>query len=140
VKFEHEPTWKKHMLKEPQERVRELVGDEGNRLEEATRTDYAPFFQFARASGLRLRECLLRWPEVDWDSRQIRKAGKGGKLVTVPITPSIRAILWPLRGQDPEHVFTYVAQRTRGGRLNGQRYPLTYSGVKIVWRRLRKRA
>jgi integrase len=140
VKFEHEPTWKKHMLKEPQERVRELVGDEGNRLEEATRTDYAPFFQFARASGLRLRECLLRWPEVDWDSRQIRKAGKGGKLVTVPITPSIRAILWPLRGHDPEHVFTYVAQRTRGGRLNGQRYPLTYSGVKIVWRRLRKRA
>ena len=99
-----------------------------------------PFFAFARASGLRLRECLLRWREVDWDARQIRKAGKGGKLIAVPITSAVRAILWPLRGHHAEHVFTYIAQRTRDGRVKGQRYPLTYSGVKIAWRRLRKRA
>jgi integrase len=140
VTFEHEPNWKEHMLKEPQERVRELVGDEGERLEAATRADYEPFFAFARASGLRLRECLLRWPEVNWDAGQIQKLGKGGKLVTTPITPTIRAILWPLRGHHAEHVFTYVARRTRGGRVKGQRYHLTYSGAKIVWRRLRKRA
>lgn len=140
AKFEHEPCWKEHMLKEPQERVRELVGDEGDRLEAATRSDYAPFFAFARAAGLRLRECLLRWPEVNWDAGQIQKLGKGRKLVTVPITPTIRAILWPLRGHNPDHVFTYIAKRTRGTRVKGRRYPLTYSGVKIVWRRLRKRA
>lgn len=140
VRFDREPNWRVHWLPEPQERVRELVGDEGDRLEAATRADYGPFFRFARASGLRLRECLLRWPEVDWDARQIRKAGKGGKLVAAPITSTIRAILWPLRGQNPEYVFTYVAQRTRNGRVKGQRYPLTYSGVKIAWRRLRKRA
>ena len=65
---------------EPQERVRELVGDEGERLEAATRDDYAPFFAFARASGLRLRQCVtLQWSEVDWGARQIRKAGKGGQ-------------------------------------------------------------
>ena len=61
-------------------------------------------------------------------------------MVTVPITPTIRAILWPLRGHDALHVFTYVAQRTRAGRLKDRRYPLTYSGVKITWRRLRKQA
>jgi integrase len=121
--------------------VRELVGDEGERLEDATRDDYAPFFAFVRASGLRLREYVtLQWPEVDWGARQIRKRGKGGKLVTVPITATIRKILWPLRGHHPEHVFTYVAQRTRDGRVQGQRYPLTYSGTKTAWRRLRKRA
>jgi integrase len=140
IRFDREPNWKAHWLPEPQERVRELVGDEGDRLEAATRADYGPFFDFARASGLRLRECLLRWPEVDWDTRQIRKLGKGGKLVSVPITSTIRAILWPLRGHHAEHVFTYIAQRTKGGKIKGQRYPLTYSGVKITWRRLRKRA
>jgi integrase len=60
--------------------------------------------------------------------------------VAVPITSAIRVILWPLRGHHREHVFTYVAMRTHGGRVKGQRYPLTYSGAKIVWRRLRKRA
>ena len=69
-----------------------------------------------------------------------REAGKGGKLVTVPITSTIREILWPLQGHHPEFVFTYVAQRTRDGRVQGERYPLTYRGVKIAWRRLRKRA
>jgi integrase len=137
VVFDREPHWRKHWLAEPQERVRELVGDEAERLAAATREDYAPFFAFARASGLRLNECLLRWPEVDWATKQIRKPGK---LVTVPITDTIRQILWPLRGHHPEFVFTYVAERSRDGRTAGERYPLTYSGVKIAWRRLRKRS
>ena len=37
-------------------------------------------------------------------------------------------------------MFTYQAQRTRDGRVKGERHPLTCSGVKIAWRRLRKRA
>jgi integrase len=140
VRFEHEPDWKKYWLGEPQERVRELVGDEGDRLDAATRQDYVPFFAFAKASGLRLRECLLKWQEVDWGARQVTKTGKGGKRVTIPITSTIRNILWPLRGHHREQAFTYVAKRTRDGKVKGERYPLTYSGVKIVWRRLRKRA
>src|SRR5262249_61368017 len=99
------PKGKRHWLVEPQERVRELVGDEGERLKAATRDDLAPFFAFARASGLRLKECVtLRWSEVDWGARQIRKTGKGGKLVTVPITSTIRKILWPLQGHHTEPV------------------------------------
>jgi integrase len=138
ARFDHEPNWREHKLAEPQERVRELVGDEGVRLDDATRDDLRPFFDFARASGLRLRECLLKWSEVDWEGGQIRKPGKGGKLVTVPITSDIRAILWALKGHHEVHIFTYVAARTRSGRIKGRRYPLTYSGVKTAWRRLRR--
>jgi len=142
VRFDHEPKWKNHMLPEPQERVRELIGDEGERLEAATRHDYLPFFNFVKASGLRRKECLLRWSELNWDAEQphIRKKGKGGKLVTVPITATIRAILSPLQGHHPDYVFTYVAMRTRNGKVRGQRYPLTKSGVNTAWRRLRKNA
>jgi integrase len=144
VRFHNEPRWRQHMLRVPQERVRELADDEAERLEAATRDDLAPFFAFARASGLRLRECLLRWDEVDWVARQIRKPGKGGKLVTIPITSAIRGILWPLRGHHPEHVFMFVAERTTGThgdkRVKGERYPVTYNGARNAWFQLRKRS
>jgi integrase len=130
------------MLPEPPERIRELHDDEAERLEAATRADFGPFFAFVRATGLRQRECVtLRWAEVNWSTRQIIKIGKGGKHVMTPITASVREILWPLRGHHPEFVFTYVAERTRGAaRVMGQRYPLTVSGVKTLWRRIRKAA
>jgi integrase len=144
VRFEHEPKWSKHLLPVPDERVRELSDDEADRLDAAIRDDYAPFFAFARASGLRLTECLLRWSEVKWTAGQIRKPGKGGKMVTVPITSTIRDILWPLQGHHPDFVFTYVCQRRGAGlhatRTKGQRYPLTYSGVHTYWQRLHKLA
>jgi integrase len=141
VVFTREPQWRKHRLPEPQERVRELIDDEGGRLEAATRDDYAPFFAFARASGLRLQRCVtLQWLDIDWGARQIRKPGKGARLETVPITATIREILWPLRGHHPERVFTYVAQHSHDGRVKGDRYPLTYRGVRSAWRELCKRA
>ena len=80
------------------------------------------------------------WDEVNWQGEQIVKGGKGCQLTTLPITDRIRAVLEPLRGHHEEFVFTYVAQRERDGREVGKRYPLTYSGVKIAWRRLRTKA
>jgi integrase len=141
LRFEHEPKWKNFWLPEPKERMRELHDDEAGRLDDAMREDWGPFFMFERASGLRLNECVtLRWTEVHWEAREITKEGKGGKVVTVPITPEIRAILWPLRGHHREFVFTYVAKRTRGKRVRGTRYRITYNGAKTQWRRLCKRA
>jgi integrase len=93
-----------------------------------------------RASGLRLNECLLRWSEVNWAAGQITKLGKGRRRVTVPLTPTIRAILEPLQGHHPEFVFTFVAGRTYSGRTKGRRYPLTYNGVSTIWRNIRRRA
>jgi integrase len=133
-----EPQWRKLWLPVRQEHPRELVGDEAERLEAATRDDYAPLFAFAMATGLRQSECLLLWSQVDFGARQIRKVGKGGNLVTMPITPTIREILWPLRGHHPEHVFTYVAARTYRGWVKGRRYPVTLAGLRAHWHRLRK--
>lgn len=141
MRFDHEPGWAKHMLDEPQERVRELRDDEADRLDDAIRPDYVPFFDYARASGQRLRECILRWPDVDWNAGTIVRPGKGKRRVIVPITPTIRATLLPLIGHHPEWVFTYVAARTRKPKhVKGQRYPITYNGVKIRWRRDRQTA
>jgi integrase len=140
VGFDREPGWRSHLLPEPTERVRELVGDEGDRLEAATRADMLPFFAFARASGFRLKECLLRWSEVNWAASQITKLGKGHKRITCPITPTIRAILEPLQGHHPEFVFTFVAMHNHSGRIKGRRYPLTYNGVSSMWQKLRRQA
>jgi integrase len=140
VRFDHEPKWRKLWLPEPEERVRELVGDEAERLEAATPDDVAPFFVFAAATGLRFSECFLKWPEVDWDAGQIRKPGKGGRRVTTPITSKVRSILWPLRGHHPIFVFTHVAQRSGPGRVRGERYPLNASAANKAWRKLRAEA
>jgi integrase len=145
VRFDHEPKWSKHLLKTPTERVRELSDDEADRLDAAMRDDYRPFFDFARATGWRLKECVtLRWSEVEGLTAnrrgQIVKLGKGGERVTVPITSEIRQILWPLQGHHREFVFTSVADRTVDGRVKGKRYPLTYAGVQSYWKRLRKRS
>ena len=51
----------------------------------------------------------LRWSEVNFGTRQIVRLGKGGRRVVFPITDTIREILFPLQGQHPEFVFTYVA-------------------------------
>ena len=49
IKFDRMINRRQHFLPEPDERVRELVGDEGQRIEEATRADYAL---------LRVRPCV----------------------------------------------------------------------------------
>ena len=134
VKFEHEPHWRKYFLAVPPERVRELSDDEADRIEQHMRDDYAPLFAFARATGLRLSECLLQWNEVDWKAKQIRKPGKGGKMVKAHITSTVREILWPLQGHHPDYVFTYVPL------LGGERRPITRTGLQSMWKRLRRRA
>ena len=124
------------MLPVPSERVRELSEEEEERLFAAVPPDYAPFVAFALTTGLRLAECLLKWNEVDDTAKQIRKPGKGSRLVTAPITSEVRAILQPLRGHHPEFVFTYMPQRPNG---SSERQPLTYGGVQTMWRRTRER-
>jgi integrase len=131
------------MLKEPIERVRELSESEAKALKTAIRSDYAPFFAFVHASGQRaFKECLLKWSEVNWSTRQIIKKGKQDRPITIPVTGEIAAILAPLIGHHEVWVFTYVAQRTRRRDevVKGRRYPITKSGAKTQWRRDCRRA
>ncbi|WP_159012443.1 site-specific integrase [Bradyrhizobium sp. S69] len=138
--FENEPDWEALLLPEPLERVRELQDSEAAALDEAMRDDYEAFFALVGASGMRLKECVtLRWTEVNFGTRQIVRTGKGGRRVVFPITPAVHEILFPLQGQHPEFCFTYVAVygNKRLGRVRGQRYPLTYTGAKTAWQRIR---
>jgi integrase len=136
VRFQHEPHWSDHLLP-TQVRVREVSEHEAELLD--TGDDYGRVIAFARASGLRLEECLLKWSEVQWDARQIVKRGKGDRLVTVPITVEISDILLPLRAHDPAHVFTYVFDHGVRGRAKGKRYPITVTAMQTYWKRLRQR-
>ena len=128
--------WRKHMMKEPDECVRELRGDEEAAMFAALRPDYHDVVRFALMTGCRLNECVsLRWKDVDWGGRQIWVLGKGKKHAPIPLPPSLRELLWPLQGQHDEFVFTYVAQRGTPDRRHGQRYPITYEGLKTAFRR-----
>jgi integrase len=140
AQFEREPNWTDLLLPEPLERVRELQDAEAVAFDDAMRDDYEPFFEFVRASGLRQKECVtLRWSEVNFGTRQIVRLGKGGRRVVFPITDTIRDILFPLQGQHSEFVFTYVAVygNRRLSRVRGERYPLTLTGTKSAWQRIR---
>jgi len=96
--FENQPKWGELLLPEPVERVRELQDEESDALDASMRGDYAPFFAFVRASGMRLKECVgLRWTEVNFGTKQIVKTGKGGRRIVFPISDTIREIIFPLQ-------------------------------------------
>jgi integrase len=120
--------WRKFMLAEPKERVRELRSDEEAALFAALRLDYHPIVRFALLTGCRIAECVwLTWADVDWGGRVIWINGKGDKRASVPMPPSVRELLWPLQGHHPSAVFTYVVRHPALGR--GERRPIAYEGL-----------
>ncbi|HEV2630568.1 MAG TPA: site-specific integrase [Pseudolabrys sp.] len=134
----HKIEWHRLMLREPQERVRELRDHEETKLVVDMRDDYLPVVRLAVLSGLRKKELVgLTWSAIDWTARTISVRGKGDRVRLVPLTDGMRAILSPLRGHHPEAVFTYVATRADKEReiAKGKRYPITYAGLSSVWRR-----
>ncbi len=135
-RFSNEPNWTQHKLKEPQERVRELAAHEQQALINAMRDDYLLWFEFLQLTARRLNETLIMWSDVDWSTNEILTIGKGDRRVWTPMSASIRAILESCKGHHPIYVFTYTAQRTRDGRIKGQRYPITHGGASTIWKRV----
>jgi integrase len=140
------PTWKVHLAEETIRPIGEVSIDEEERIEAQGRDDYAPFREFATITGLRRSECLLTWPQVDFDNGVVRLIAKGSKPRIVPLTRRAYEIVWAQRGRHDMAVFTYVATRTmtepRSGReiIKGERYPITKEGLKSIQGRLFKRA
>lgn len=131
-----EPTWKKHRLKERKRHVRELSASEETALDLVEDIDFAELRRFAIITGLRRRDMLLTWSQVDFELSVIRVIAKGGVPRTLPLSREAYAILWKRRGQHPSYVFTFKAQRTwkkhpktGAPRIKGQRYPITYHGL-----------
>src|SRR6185312_6629482 len=139
----HKIEWQRLLLKEPQERVRELQAEEEIKLLAKMRPDYLPPIRLAVLAGLRLKELAdLRWPAIDWQNGTVSVVGKGDRMRVIPLTPGMAAILAPLRGHDEKHVFTYAAAKSdpAKGIIKGRRYPLTYSGLSSAWRRFGAKA
>lgn len=129
--------WGRHMLKEPQERVRELSGAEETALMAEIRDDMRPLVLFALWTGCRRQEILdLEWRHIDWHAKEFRVTGKGDKTRTIPITASVEKLL---KGLPRAHarVFTYVIQRDD---KKGERVPVEFEGLKSYFARAVKRA
>jgi hypothetical protein len=108
-----EPDWKEHFLSEKKRPVREITAAEDVALDNIESIEYSQLREFAEIMGLRRKELLLTWPQVDFNEKVIRIIGKGDVPATLPLTQRAYEILWGLRGNDKLHVFTFVAQRTR---------------------------
>jgi len=130
-----EPKWKKHWLKETKRPIREITLGEEAILDSAEDADFAALRRFGIITGLRRRNLLLTWPQVDFEAAEVRVITKGGVPRVVPLSKEAYAILWARRGHHETNVFTFVAQRTRpcpktGKKfIRGQRYPITYYGL-----------
>lgn len=130
-----EPNWSEHFLSEPKWHVREITLAEDARLDQVESREFAELREFAEIMGLRRRELLLTWPQVDFAESVIRIIGKGGVPAILPLSRRAYEILWALRDNDKLHVFTFLAQRTRrcpktGTEfVKGRRYPMTYYGI-----------
>lgn len=138
--------WSKHLLAEPQERVREAsVGEESAIMGELER-GYDVAVEFTFINGCRRMEVVgLEWSRVDFFGRQFTVIGKGGKARTIPMTQRTFEILWSLQNQHGDKVFTYIAARTvrRKGKVvtvKGELYPITEAGLKSAVRRAVPRA
>lgn len=141
MKFPNEPNWGKRKLSEPRERPRELTDAEESALVATfDDPDYLRWMYFALFTGMRLENTLLRWDDVNLDTNQIHTVGKRGARVDVPLIPGAVEIISECIGHHPEFIFTFTAERARDGRVVGERYPLTYSGIKTYWRRRRAEA
>lgn len=142
------PHFDELMLDVPAERIRVLSVNENNALSEEMGGDYLDVFDFALVSGFRLETCLLRWPQVDLENDMIEVIGKGNKMQRRRLTPGERTIIERHTGEHPEFVFTFVQETTRAvrtangpvQRIAGQRYPITYEGLKSHYGRARANA
>ena len=130
-----EPEWKEHFLPERRKKVREISAAEDEKLDEVEAKEFAELREFAEIMGLRRKEMLLTWSQVDFNQATIAVLGKGNVWAMLPLSKRSYEILWGLRGNDANWVFTFLAQRTRRcpktGRdfVKGERYPMTYYGI-----------
>lgn len=136
LRIDSEPDWAAHRLPEAGEQQAELKASDQDRIIPELGDGYRDAVMFALASGLRLSNCILRWDQVDWEGGRIKVTQKGNRPHSLPISREMRAILSACKGHDAEWVFTFpLRRRSSARRVLGVRYPVTYYGLQIEWRR-----
>lgn len=130
--------WPGHMLPEPKERVREATVEEEGLVMDRLDRGYDDAVLFAVLTGCRRMEIVgLTWQRVDFFNRVFTVLGKGDKLRVIPMSSAVFDLLWSIKDNDPEWVFTYEAARTDKGRgiYRGVRYRMTDMGLRTAMRR-----
>jgi integrase len=138
--------WGKLMLKEAQERVRELSADEERRLFAHLPDDLAAVAEFAILSGQRRTAIItLLWSRVDLGGGRATVRTKGDVDHTFPLTPRMVALI-ANRPKAGPYVFTYECERNsparpgRPQRIKGVRYPFSQQGWVRKWKKALKDA
>ena len=80
-----EINWEAHFLDERKRPVREITLAEDARLDGVESKEYAILREFAEIMGLRRKELLLTWPQVDFENATIAIIGKGGVPAILPL-------------------------------------------------------
>lgn len=124
------PAWDELMLPEADERVIDISREAEADIIARMRPDFRAAARWLILSGLRAGNALPMDPAcVDFGMGIVtvmQKSKKpGGRMHLLPITSAMAALLGNEIGHLPDAVFTYVARRTRDGRVRGQRYPIT---------------
>ena len=138
--------WREHLLKEPQERVREASVEEEAAILDGLDRGWDDVVQFAIRMGARRAEIVnLKWTDVDWFSHRIKLTGKGSKSRLVPMPPDMRELLLSIKDHHKVYVFTFEPTRTRTYRngksyVAGRRYPLTTNMLRFEFTKAKKRA
>lgn len=131
--------WGAHLLKEPQERIRELTVDEEKRLFAALRPDFHALARFLLITGVRRAEgARLEWRNVDMEGERMIVHGKGDTVLPVPLPLSAIEVLRGELGKHAIRVFTYVVKNAWGGDIGTHKpiEPDTFSTA--FWRARRK--
>lgn len=133
--------WGEHLLKEPQERIREMTQAEEAKLFAALREDFRPILRFLLITGLRRAEaCGITWSHVDFDGARILVHGKGDAVDYLPLPDAALAILRAEHGRHPKFVFTYVATGKLHAFRKGSRIPIKPDTLSTAYWRARKAA
>jgi len=133
-----EVEWSQHMLDEPQERVREASKGEEAKIMAKLDRGYENAVRFAFMNGCRRMEIVgMKKTDVDFFTRQFTVTGKGGKSRVIPMNDATYALLWSLKDDPTEYVFTYAAARTDARKriIKGHRYRITDAGLRTAMRR-----
>jgi integrase len=123
--------WKDLILKESKENPREVRAGEEANLAEALPPAYARVVQFARLSGLRLNECLLRKDQVDLTGGKLYLVGKGNKKIEHWISLPMRKILMQAMANPTPYVFA------RPDRWTGELVAVKAGALDSAWQAAR---
>jgi len=139
------PSFGAVLQEEPEERIVEISQSEMTLLKQNMRGDYHDVLDFLVLAGNRAgnvlvnQSRLLKPQDVDFENFEvtfyIKSKKSGGRRLVLPLTEPMIVLLANNIGNHPDAVFTYIAQRTRGEKVRGKRYPITHTAFRSEFKR-----